>query len=209
MMIVNYASSIVNKLQALLTDDTRVVIYDRHVFIVQATAANFCFSVDNLIEMHGRITGLALSPCHRFLHINVQPWPANYVIVAASQPPPMAASTNCHILDLSKMSFVGRRVHRQTCFVPAGDPSCLDFRRFSVTKHWIGLFSIEVHLLVYYSTQHNSIQHKDTHNNDDRHSNAQHNNTQHNTRNWDFEYLLSVVILIVAMLIVSMLSVIY
>jgi hypothetical protein len=37
MMIVNYASSIVNKLEALLTDDASVVIYERHVFIVQAT----------------------------------------------------------------------------------------------------------------------------------------------------------------------------
>ncbi len=36
-MIVNYASSIINKLEALLIDDTRVIIYDRHVFIVQAT----------------------------------------------------------------------------------------------------------------------------------------------------------------------------
>ncbi len=36
-MIVNYASCIVNKLEALLTDDSRVVINDRHVFIVQAT----------------------------------------------------------------------------------------------------------------------------------------------------------------------------
>ena len=36
-MIVNYASSIINKLEALLTDDARVVIYDHHVFIVQAT----------------------------------------------------------------------------------------------------------------------------------------------------------------------------
>ncbi len=35
--IVNYTSSIVNKLEALLTDYARVVIYDRHVFIVQAT----------------------------------------------------------------------------------------------------------------------------------------------------------------------------
>ncbi len=37
MMIINYASSIVNKLGASLTDDARVVFYDRHVFIVQAT----------------------------------------------------------------------------------------------------------------------------------------------------------------------------
>jgi hypothetical protein len=35
--IVNYTSSFVNKLEALLTDDTGVIIYDRHVFIVQAT----------------------------------------------------------------------------------------------------------------------------------------------------------------------------
>ncbi len=35
--IVNYASSIINKLEALLIDDTRVIIYDRHVFIVQTT----------------------------------------------------------------------------------------------------------------------------------------------------------------------------
>ncbi len=37
MTIVNYASSIVNKLQALLTDNAGVIIYDHHVFIVQAT----------------------------------------------------------------------------------------------------------------------------------------------------------------------------
>jgi hypothetical protein len=36
-MIVNYASSGVNKLRALLNDDARVVIYDHHMFIVQAT----------------------------------------------------------------------------------------------------------------------------------------------------------------------------
>ncbi len=37
MTIVNYTSSVVNKLEALLTDDARVVIDDRHVFKVQAT----------------------------------------------------------------------------------------------------------------------------------------------------------------------------
>jgi hypothetical protein len=35
--IVNYASSIFNRLEALLTDNTRVIIYGHHVFIVQAT----------------------------------------------------------------------------------------------------------------------------------------------------------------------------
>jgi hypothetical protein len=36
-MIVNYASSDVNKLKASLNDDARVIFYDRHMFIVQET----------------------------------------------------------------------------------------------------------------------------------------------------------------------------
>jgi hypothetical protein len=36
-MIINYTSSGVNKLKTSLNDDTRVVIYDHHMFIVQAT----------------------------------------------------------------------------------------------------------------------------------------------------------------------------
>ena len=35
--IVNYTSSGINKLKALLNDNARVVIYDHHMFIVQAT----------------------------------------------------------------------------------------------------------------------------------------------------------------------------
>ncbi len=41
MTIVNYASSNINKLKASLNDDARVVIYDRHMFIVQATGVTF------------------------------------------------------------------------------------------------------------------------------------------------------------------------
>ena len=36
-MIVNDNSSAINKFGASLTDDTRVVIYNHHVFIMQAT----------------------------------------------------------------------------------------------------------------------------------------------------------------------------
>ncbi len=35
--IVNYNARVVNKLEASHTDDARVIIYDRHMFIVQAT----------------------------------------------------------------------------------------------------------------------------------------------------------------------------
>jgi hypothetical protein len=37
MMIVHDDARIINKLDASLTDDARVIIYDRHMFIVQAT----------------------------------------------------------------------------------------------------------------------------------------------------------------------------
>jgi hypothetical protein len=37
MKIVNDDSRVVNKLEAPLTDDARVVIYDRHMCVVQAT----------------------------------------------------------------------------------------------------------------------------------------------------------------------------
>ena len=39
MTIVNDCSRVVNKLEASLTDDARVVIYNRHKFIAQATKA--------------------------------------------------------------------------------------------------------------------------------------------------------------------------
>jgi hypothetical protein len=37
MMIVNDNSRVFNKLEASLTDNARVIIYDHHMFIVQAT----------------------------------------------------------------------------------------------------------------------------------------------------------------------------
>jgi hypothetical protein len=37
MAIVNDDSRVIAKLETSLTDDARVVIYDRHMFIVQAT----------------------------------------------------------------------------------------------------------------------------------------------------------------------------
>jgi hypothetical protein len=40
MMTVNDDSKVVNKLEASFTDGARVVIYDQHMFIVQATCTS-------------------------------------------------------------------------------------------------------------------------------------------------------------------------
>ncbi len=37
MMIINDDSRVINKFEASLTDDARVIIYDHHMFTVQAT----------------------------------------------------------------------------------------------------------------------------------------------------------------------------
>jgi len=51
MMIVNDDSGVVNKLEASLTDDGRVVIYDRPMFIVQATAHFHCMNTSNVEKL--------------------------------------------------------------------------------------------------------------------------------------------------------------
>ncbi len=42
--IINENSSIVNKWQVSLTDNTRVIIYDRNMFIIQATGVAFALA---------------------------------------------------------------------------------------------------------------------------------------------------------------------
>jgi hypothetical protein len=50
-MIVNYEFSVVNEFGASLTDDTRVVIYDRQMFIVQATGITVLIQLDTLLML--------------------------------------------------------------------------------------------------------------------------------------------------------------
>jgi hypothetical protein len=53
MMIVNDNSRVVNKLEASLTDDASIVIYDRHMFIVQATGLTLkCQGENNRRQTH-------------------------------------------------------------------------------------------------------------------------------------------------------------
>jgi hypothetical protein len=43
MTIINEDSRVINKPETSLTDDARVIIYDCHIFIVQATFKTLCF----------------------------------------------------------------------------------------------------------------------------------------------------------------------
>ncbi|KAH8298179.1 hypothetical protein KR018_010563 [Drosophila ironensis] len=70
--------------------------------------------VDKVIDLHGHIIGMALSPDHRYLYVNTRPWPQNYVIANALEPPPIAQEIDIHVIDLMTLKRVGNmlRAHK-------------------------------------------------------------------------------------------------
>ena len=77
-----------------------------------------------------------LSPCHRYLYINVRPWPKDYrtLIKSATNPAPVGSKVDRYALDLGRMSFVSHQIHRQHALVPCDPSPC---GPISVTKHLI------------------------------------------------------------------------
>jgi hypothetical protein len=65
MTIINDDSGVVNKLEDSLTVDSRVVIYDRHMFIVQAKSVN-------VIQLFSSSMRLMAQCCITFYFCNLQ-----------------------------------------------------------------------------------------------------------------------------------------
>lgn len=55
--------------------------------------------VDKIIDLHGHIIGMALSPDHRYIYVNTRPWPKNYVISNPLEPPPIAQEIDIHVIE--------------------------------------------------------------------------------------------------------------
>ncbi|XP_043259076.1 F-box/WD repeat-containing protein 5 isoform X2 [Colletes gigas] len=70
--------------------------------------------VDHVIDLHGNIIGMGLSPDHRYLYVNTRPWPRGYVITNPLQPPPIAQEIDIHVIDLVTLKQVGTmlRAHK-------------------------------------------------------------------------------------------------
>lgn len=64
-------------------------------------------TVDHVIDLHGHIIGLSLSPDDRYLYVNCRQWPKNYSIENPFYPPPIAQEIDIHVIDLMKMKRVG------------------------------------------------------------------------------------------------------
>lgn len=75
-------------------------------------------AVDHLVDLHGHIIGMGLSPDHRFLYINSRPWPKNYVIEQPLSPPPIAQEIDIHVIDLTTMEEVGNLLRSHRAYTP-------------------------------------------------------------------------------------------
>lgn len=74
--------------------------------------------IDHLIDLHGHIIGMALSPDHRYLYVNSRPWPQGYVIGNPLEPPPIAQEIDIHVIDLITLKEVGRMLRAHKAYTP-------------------------------------------------------------------------------------------
>ncbi|KAJ9588210.1 hypothetical protein L9F63_018431, partial [Diploptera punctata] len=74
--------------------------------------------VDHLIDLHGHIIGMGLSPDHRYLYVNSRPWPRGYVIKNPLDPPPIAQEIDIHVIDLVTLKEVGTMLRAHKAYTP-------------------------------------------------------------------------------------------
>ncbi|XP_050306977.1 F-box/WD repeat-containing protein 5 [Anthonomus grandis grandis] len=74
--------------------------------------------VDHLIDLHGHIVGMGLSPDHRYLYVNSRSWPENYVITNPLDPPPIAQEIDIHVIDLVTLKQVGTMLRAHKAYTP-------------------------------------------------------------------------------------------
>lgn len=92
--------------------------------------------IDHLIDLHGHIIGMGLSPdhrsayfllycwfgvkafCYRFLYVNSRPWPQGYIISNPLDPPPIAQEIDIHVIDLVTLKEVGTMLRSHKAYTP-------------------------------------------------------------------------------------------
>lgn len=74
--------------------------------------------VDHLIDLHGHIIGMGLSPDHRFLYVNARSWPPGYVVENPLMPPPCAQEIDIHVIDLALMKECGKVLRSHIAYTP-------------------------------------------------------------------------------------------
>ncbi|XP_048115557.1 F-box/WD repeat-containing protein 5 [Alosa alosa] len=84
----------------------------------ERSSDEFFDSLDHVIDIHGHIIGMGLSPDHRYLYVNSRAWPANCVISDPMSPPPIAEEIDLHVIDLKSLREERRSLRAHRAFTP-------------------------------------------------------------------------------------------
>ncbi|XP_063172554.1 F-box/WD repeat-containing protein 5 [Candoia aspera] len=79
----------------------------------------FFDSLDHVIDIHGHIIGMGLSPDHRYLYVNSRAWPEDCIISDPLQPPPIAEEIELRVLDLKTMKEAKRALRAHRAYTPS------------------------------------------------------------------------------------------
>ncbi|KAJ8286806.1 hypothetical protein GJAV_G00043470 [Gymnothorax javanicus] len=84
----------------------------------ERSSDEFFDSLDHVIDIHGHIIGMGLSPDHRYLYVNSRAWPAGCVISDPMSPPPIAEEIDLHVIDLKTLREERRSLRAHRAFTP-------------------------------------------------------------------------------------------
>ncbi|KAF7688556.1 F-box/WD repeat-containing protein 5 [Silurus meridionalis] len=84
----------------------------------ERSSEEFFDSLDHVIDIHGHIIGMGLSPDHRYLYVNSRAWPAGCVISDPMSPPPIAEEIDMHVIDLKSLREERRSLRAHRAFTP-------------------------------------------------------------------------------------------
>uniref|UniRef100_A0A8C0X487 Uncharacterized protein n=1 Tax=Castor canadensis TaxID=51338 RepID=A0A8C0X487_CASCN len=78
----------------------------------------FFDALDHVIDVHGHIIGMGLSPDNRYLYVNSRAWPPGSVVADPMQPPPIAEEIDLLVFDLKTMREVKRALRAHRAYTP-------------------------------------------------------------------------------------------
>ncbi|XP_039317313.1 F-box/WD repeat-containing protein 5 isoform X2 [Saimiri boliviensis] len=78
----------------------------------------FFDALDHVIDVHGHIIGMGLSPDNRYLYVNSRAWPRGAVVADPMQPPPIAEEIDLLVFDLKTMREVRRALRAHRAYTP-------------------------------------------------------------------------------------------
>ncbi|MEE6504861.1 hypothetical protein FKM82_005362 [Ascaphus truei] len=78
----------------------------------------FFDSLDHVINIHGHIIGMGLSPDHRYLYVNSRAWPRDCTISDPMDPPPIAEEIELRVFDLKNLREVAAPLRAHRAYTP-------------------------------------------------------------------------------------------